>query len=112
MMELSSPEVVCPVCKKSFFPHTRAGKRVLCGIRKTPSTGKNYDPSECSLYYFCSEECVEHFDQNQPSEPQTSSKIKKFLERVGDASARCGIDEDDVCHIIERITGRTINKGS
>ncbi len=105
MMELSSPEVVCPVCKKSFFPQTRAGQQVLCGAKKTPSTGKSYDPSECSLYYFCSEECVESFDKNKSSEPQ-ASPIKKFLERIGDASARCGIDEDDVCHIIKRVTGR------
>ncbi len=34
------------------------------------------------------------------------SRINEFLEKIGDASVRCGIDENDVCHLIERITGR------
>jgi len=100
-----SPESTCLTCGKSFSPDELAKKRVLCGKEKTPPTGKSYDPSDCRLYSICSPECVERLEKNQAQEGQ-KSRIKTFLEKVGDTSARCGVNENDICHIIERITGR------
>jgi len=103
MSETPSPEVACPTCGKSFFPHLRVEEKVLCGKEKTPSTGKS--SSDCKLYYICSPECVENLEKNQASE-ERKSRIKKFLEKIGDASTRCGVDDNDICHLTERITGR------
>ena len=105
MTEHPSPEVNCPTCGKSFSPHLRARERVLCGPEKTPLAGKDFNPSDCKLYYICSPECAERLDKEQGTEPQ-KSRIKEFLERIGDASTRCGVDENDVCNLIKRIYGR------
>lgn len=105
MSETPSLEVNCPACGKSFYPHVRVKEKVLCGKEKTPPEDKNYDPSDCRLYYICSIECAEDLEKNQAPESQ-KSRIQEFLEKVGDASSQCGMDENDVCHIIERITGR------
>jgi len=105
MPESTSPEVTCPTCGKSLSPDECAEKRVLCSKEKTPPTGKSYDPSDCRLYSICSPECVERLEKNQAPEAQRS-RIKTFLEKIGDASARCGVDENDICHLTERLTGR------
>ncbi len=105
MPERPFPEAACPICGKSLSPDERAEKRVLCGKEKTPLTGKNYELSDCRLYNICSSECVERLEKNQAPEAQ-KSRIKTFLEKIGDASARCGVDENDICHLTERITGR------
>ncbi len=107
MSETSSPKVTCPTCGKDFSPGECAEKRVLCGKEKTPPTGKSYDPSDCKLYHICSPECVENLEEKQTSTSEAQkSRIKKFLERIGEASTQCGVDENDVCHLTERITGR------
>jgi hypothetical protein len=72
MLELSSQEVVCPVCKKSFFPETRAGRKVLCG--------------------------------DNVEEPPVG-RIRNFLQKIGDVSAKCGINEHVSCHILNRMRG-------
>ncbi len=105
MSETPSPEVTCPTCGKSFSPEECAEKRVLCGEEKTPLTGKIYDLSDCKLYSICSPECLEDLEKNQAPEEQ-KSRIKKFLEKIGDVSTQCGIDKNNVCHLTERITGR------
>lgn len=105
MTESPSPEVTCPACGKSLSSEACAEMRVLCGKEKTPPPGESYDPSNCKLYTVCSHECVERLEKSQTPEEQ-KSWIKAFLEKIGDASTRCGIDENDICHLTERITGR------
>lgn len=102
-----SPEVACPTCGKSLSEKERTEKRVLCGKEKVPLTGKVYDLSNCRLYEFCSVECVEGMEKEQTSQSEEQkSRITKFLEKLGAASTRCGVDENDICHLTERITGR------
>jgi len=105
MPENPSPEVTCSACGKSLSSEEHAEMRVLCGKEKTPPTGTSFDPSNCKLYAICSPECFEHLEKNRDTEAQ-KSRIKKFLEKLEDAGARCGIDENDICHLTERITGR------
>ena len=100
-----SPETTCPICGRSFSPDELAETGVLCGREKTPPTGESYDKSNCRLYSICSPECVKRLEKNQVPEAQ-KSRIKTFLEKIGDASIRCGVDENDICHLTERITGR------
>lgn len=104
MLELGSHEVVCPVCAISFFPETRAGKKVLCGERLSSPTSKSYNSSECRLHFFCSKECLAHFEQNHVDEPPVG-RIKKFLQKIGDVSAQCGINNHPSCHLINKIKG-------
>ncbi len=103
MLELTSPEVVCPVCKKSFFPETRAARKILCG-EKLNAANKHYNSSECRPHFFCSKECVEQFEKNHVDEPVVG-RIKKFLQRIGDVSAQCGINQHVSCHLLNRMRG-------
>ncbi len=104
MLELSSQEVVCPVCKKSFFPETRAGRKVLCGDKLSSPANQRYNASECRPHFFCSKECVEQFEQNHVEEPKVGV-IKRFLQKIGDVSTQCGINEHVSCHILNKIRG-------
>jgi len=105
MSETPSPEVTCPTCGKSFSADECADKKVLCGKEKIPPTGKS--TSDCKLYYICSPECVENLEKKQTSiSEEQKSRITKFLEKIGSASTRCGVDENDICQLTERITGR------
>ncbi len=105
MPERPPPEDTCTVCGKRLSIDENVEKRVLCGKDKTPLTGENYDLSDCRLYSICSLECVERLEKSQAPEVQ-KSRIKTFLEKIGDASAQCGVDENDICYLTERITGR------
>lgn len=97
MLELNCREVVCPTCNKSFYPETRAGKKILCGDKLNAPTNKRYNSSECRPHFFCSEECVKQFEKSHVDEPSPGI-IKKFLQKIGDVSAQCGISEHTSCH--------------
>ncbi|MEW5919582.1 MAG: hypothetical protein AB1796_01255 [Bacillota bacterium] len=48
---------------------------------------------------------MERFEKNQASPPR-ESRIKKFLEKIGDVSAECGINEHVRCHILNKIISK------
>ena len=60
MLELSSHEVVCPVCKRSFSGNCYK-KEVLCGEELYPHTDKLARLLDCQIHYFCSETCFKRF---------------------------------------------------
>ena len=104
MLELSSHEVVCPVCNKSFFPETRAGRKVLCGEKLSSPENKRYNSSECRPHFFCSKECVKQFEENHVEEPKVG-RIRMFLEKLGNVSYQPGINKHASYRILNKMKG-------
>jgi ribosomal protein L24E len=87
MLELSSHEVVCPVCKRVFFPETAIKREVLCGEELYPHTDKLARLLDCQIHYFCSETCFKRF---QNRNRKKISRLGLFLEKLARANSGKG----------------------
>ena len=89
MLELTSHEVVCPVCKRVFFPETAVKREVLCGEELYPHTDKLARALDCQIHYFCSDRCFKRF-QEENRHRKKSSSLELFLEKIGKANFKHG----------------------
>lgn len=90
MLELSSHEVVCPVCKSGFFPETSAKREILCGENLYAHTQKSARKLGCKIYYFCSDNCISEFQSNN-RQSERISRWMLLLERISRANMAHGI---------------------
>ncbi len=100
MMEVNSAQLICRNCNEQFFIQPRSKQKLLCGEKLDPPD-KNYKPSDCKFYYFCSDECVKEFQEKTPA-TETSTRWQKFLERIGTANEDCGIHRGVRCHMLKK----------
>ena len=96
MLELTSHEVVCPVCKRVFFPET-AVKGVLCGEELYPHTDKLARALDCQIHYFCSKHVTSAFKRKSP---QKKISPELFLEKIGKANFK-HVSRGFGCHDIQ-----------
>ena len=90
MLELSSHEVVCPVCKRTFYPETSVKREVLCGDELYPHNAGLSKVLDCQIHYFCSEECFKQFQKENRKE-QNPSRWKLLLEKISKKNFEHGI---------------------
>jgi ribosomal protein L24E len=81
MLELSTHEVTCPVCKREFYPETSVKREVLCGEELYPYNKAVAKVLDCRIHYFCSEKCFKQFHKEE-RKGQNISRWKLLLERI------------------------------
>lgn len=92
MLELSAQDAICPVCGSSFYPGRKVHQRILCGIGELCylDDTKNNKANDCKIYYFCSEACAKHFENNAPR-CNSTSRWKQYMNKIFKISTIAGI---------------------
>lgn len=103
MLDLTSLEVVCPVCKKEFFPETAIKRAKLCGDQLYLWTYQVAKVLECKIYYFCSEECFEK-SQKKWFKNRNVSRWKQLLKKIIKTNLDSGLRRGMRCHDLNNIS--------
>ena len=91
MLEQGEHERNCPVCEKKIFEGEEVLSQVVCGDESLclPPTAK-HNESECRVYSFCPEKCLDSFTEAKPECSYTPG-WKRFMRKIYQTGKSCGI---------------------
>jgi len=84
-------EYTCPACKEKFYLQQKGVRMVLCGEQEICyPPDENYKDPECSVYYFCSNECVEDL-KIKVSACERQARWKQLMGKISKVSIEKGL---------------------